>query len=136
MKMPEKISENMIAPCGVNCLACGARLDKKNPCPGCRAPEEQITRKSCRNCEKKNCAFDQSLRWCFECEQFPCQRINSLNNTYRQKYDVDLVQNGNDAKQDMVTFLRKQAERFTCKACGGIIDQHRRKCSECGSTDI
>ena len=30
MKMPEKIEPSMIAPCGVNCLACSAHLDKKS----------------------------------------------------------------------------------------------------------
>lgn len=37
MKMPEKLDEKLLAPCGINCLVCyrycaGAR----KPCPGCR----------------------------------------------------------------------------------------------------
>jgi len=50
----------MIAPCGVNCLACSAHLDSKNPCPGCQAPIEKITRKSCRNCVKKNAPLSEA----------------------------------------------------------------------------
>lgn len=132
MQIPEKIDKHNIAPCGVNCLACSAYLDGKNPCPGCRAPNEAITRKSCRNCVKKRCAFEQGLQWCFECGRFPCSRIKSLAKRYQQNYNVNLVQNGLDAKKDMDAFLQAQKERFTCKSCGGVINQHHRCCSECG----
>ena len=134
MKMVEKIDAEMIAPCGVNCLACGAYLGGKQPCQGCRAPIDKITRKSCRNCIKKQCAFEKGLQWCFECSRFPCSRIKSLDKRYQQNYGVDLVQNGLDAKQNMDAFLQVQREPFTCKSCGGGMDQHHRRCSECGNT--
>lgn len=134
MKMADKIDARMIAPCGVNCLVCSAHLDDRKPCPGCRAPTEKITRKSCRNCVKKHCAFEKGFEWCFACGRFPCAHIKSLDKRYRQNYDVDLIKNGLDAKQDMDVFLQTQKERFTCKSCGGVIDQHHRRCSECGHT--
>ena len=130
--MPEKLEARMIAPCGVNCLACSAHLDSKKPCHGCRASIVNITRKSCQNCAKKNCAFAQGQQWCFECGRFPCTRIKSLDQRYRQNYNIDLIQNGLDAKRDMDAFLQAQRELFTCKLCGGIIDQHHQRCSECG----
>lgn len=131
MKMPEKINKQMIAPCGVNCLACSAHLNEKNPCPGCRAPSEQITRNSCQNCAKKKCALGKGLNWCFECTRFPCARIQDLSKRYVKNYGIDLIQNGLDMRDDMEAFLPRQRERFTCAACGAIIDQHHRKCSEC-----
>lgn len=132
MKMPEKLEPSMIAPCGVNCLACSAHLDSKKPCPGCRAPIEKITRKSCRNCVKKRCAFEKGFQWCFECGRFPCARITCLDQRYRQNYDVDLIRNGSDAKRDMDAFLQAQRACFACQSCGGVIDQHHKRCSECG----
>ena len=132
MKMPETIEARMIAPCGVNCLACSAYLDSKKPCPGCRAPIEEATRKSCRNCVKKRCAFERNLQWCFECSRFPCSRIKSLDRRYRENYDIDLIQNGAEARRDMDAFLLAQKERFLCKSCGGVINQHHQRCSECG----
>ncbi len=134
MKIPKQIDRKMIAPCGVNCFACSAHLNNKKPCPGCRAPEEDITRKSCRNCEKKKCAFDQGLKWCFECDKFPCSRIKDLDKRYKQNYNISLIQNGMDAKADMKGFLEKQRDLFLCRECGGIIDQHHMKCSACGSS--
>lgn len=130
MKMPDKIESEMIAVCGVYFTACSAYLNTKNPCPGCRAPKNEHTRKSCKNCLKKECAFEQSLNWCFECEKFPCSKIKSLNKRYMENYNIDLVQNGIDAKSDMEIFLDNQRKRFTCDNCGGIIDQHSKICSE------
>ena len=133
MKMPEEIDNSILSTCGVNCLACSAHLSLKDPCPGCRASDEEITRKSCRDCMKKKCAFEQGYNWCFECGRFPCSKVRSLNKRYLRNYNVDLIQNGADAKQDMQTFLHQQKLRFTCTVCGGIVDQHRCRCSECGS---
>ena len=107
MIMPDKITKEHIAVCGINCLACSAYLNKSNPCPGCIAPREKHTRKSCRDCAKKECAFEKGMRWCFECSGFPCARIKSLANRYKQSYDVDLVQNGLSAKQNMGIFLHR-----------------------------
>ncbi len=133
MKMPIKIEQALLAPCGVSCFACGAYLSEKTNCPGCRAPAEEHTRKSCMNCMKKKCAFRKGLSWCFECNRFPCSRMKDLSKRYMQNYDVDLVQNGLDARKDMDAFLQAQQKRFTCPLCGGIIDQHHRICSECKS---
>ena len=107
-------------------------MDEKKPCPGCRAPKEAHKRKSCQNCVKKNCAFDQNLTWCFECRRFPCAKIKSLNKRYTENYQVDLVQNGLDARADMDAFLQKQRQRFACPHCGGVVDQHHKRCNECG----
>lgn len=131
MKMPDTIEKSIIAPCGVCCLACGGYLKAKTPCPGCRALTEEHNRKSCMNCAKKKCAFGKGLTWCFECGKFPCLRIKDLNKRYIQNYGIDLVQDGLDARNDLEAHAEALRKRFTC-ACGGIIDQHHRKCSECG----
>ena len=131
MKMPGKIDAEMIAPCGLNCLACNAHLNSKTPCPGCRAPVEKITRKSCRECLIKKCAFEKGVKWCFECMSFPCSKIEKLNKRYSQKYDVYLIENASGAKWDIPEFLQSQKELFTCKSCNGIINQHRKRCSDC-----
>ena len=132
MKMPDHIPKEMLAPCGVLCLACSAYLDKKKPCPGCHAPLEEQKRKSCMNCAKKICAIEKGHRWCFECIRFPCACIKDLSKRYAKNYDVDLVQNGMEAKENMEAFLQALRIRFTCPECGGIMNQHQQKCSVCG----
>jgi len=121
----------MIAPCGVNCGACGAHLDARKPCPGCRAPADRHKRKSCVSCAKKQCAFGRGIEWCFECGGFPCSAIKSMSRRYARNYGIDLVQNGRDAREDMTAFLAAQEERFTCAVCGGVVNQHSGECSVC-----
>jgi hypothetical protein len=43
-----------------------------------------------------------------------------------------LIQNGSEAKRDMDAFLQVQRECFACRSCDGVIDQHHKRCSECG----
>lgn len=93
---------------------------------------EEQKRKSCVNCAKKKCTMERGHQWCFECSRFPCARIKDLSKRYTQNYDIDLVQSGMDAREDMEAFLQAQRIRFTCPKCGGVMDQHRRKCSACG----
>jgi hypothetical protein len=131
MKMPHEVNKEMMAVCGINCLVCSAHLNKKRPCPGCRADVDKHFRKSCVNCLIKQCAFDQELHWCFECEQFPCSRIKNINKRYTSKYDIDLIQNGLEMKEDCDRFLVKQKKLFTCNNCGGVIDLHHKRCCEC-----
>lgn len=130
--MPERFDPKEIAPCGVNCHVCGAFLKEKDACPGCRAENELHKRKSCMNCAKKNCAYEKGLTWCFECEAFPCARIRDVSRRYAQNYGIDLVRDGLDAREDTQALLAAHKERFACKVCGGVIDMHRLRCSECG----
>lgn len=122
-----------IAPCGVNCFVCSARLDNKNTCPGCRVALEAITRKSCKNCAIRICVQEKGVEWCFECDRFPCTRIKDLSKRYLKNYRIDLIDNGRRTKEDLPAFLLEQQKRFTCPYCGGIIDQHNRRCSICAS---
>jgi hypothetical protein len=131
MLMPDQIDPGVIAYCGVNCLACSAHLGGKHPCPGCRESVEQITRKSCRDCQIKSCATGRGHDGCWQCDDFPCARIKRLDQRYRRNYNLDLIQAGMDARHDMDSFLQAQQARFTCASCGGVIDQHHQHCSEC-----
>ncbi|WP_099203465.1 DUF3795 domain-containing protein [Miniphocaeibacter massiliensis] len=115
-----------------NCIICSAYLNKKKPCPGCRAPKEEHTRKSCANCLKKKCAVEKGLNYCFECDKFPCSKIKSLNKRYLEDYNIDIIENSKKAKENTKKFLEEQVEIYTCKECGGVIDVHHKKCSDCG----
>lgn len=132
MKMPEKIKEEYLAYCGVNCLLCTAYHHKKNPCPGCRTEESSITGKSFRNCSKKKCTRAKGVYWCFECEEFPCRRIKDLSRSYSKNYSIELVKEGREAEKDRTSFLEKQRQHFRCGKCGGIIDMHNEICTDCG----
>lgn len=121
MKMPDAIEPAMLAACGVLCTACYKHHKVKKPCGGCQGADEGKSA-SCVNCVRKTCADAKGLTWCFECDEFPCKHINSLDKSYRTRYGVNLVQNGRDAKeQGMERFLAGQRDKYLCAECGGII---------------
>lgn len=129
--MPERIGQELIAPCGVDCLACSAFLRARTSCAGCRADGPKP--KHCLTCARLACATERGVTWCFECDRYPCRRIRSLDASYVTRYDVPLVEQGRRALAEGIEeHLRRERERWAC-ACGGVIDQHAGRCSECGS---
>jgi len=89
--MPTKIAKRLIAPCGMNCAICKAYLRKRNPCHGCRDAEQNKppTRFHCslRICEKRTGAF------CYDCEDFPCKKLQHLDLRYRTRYGMSEIEN-------------------------------------------
>jgi len=132
------VEENLIAPCGMNCglcvnyLAGKHKLNKqgfhKKYCPGCIARGE-------------NCLFmkDQCdlvgnglVRFCFECADFPCKRLKTLDKRYLTKYHMSMIDNLVSIKKDgMENFLENQTEKWRCPECGGTICCHNGLCLHC-----
>ena len=134
MKMPEAISATMLAPCGINCGVCYVHLKNKKPCLGCRG-EDEAQPAHCRVCKIKTCAMEQGVHFCSQCASFPCKTIKQLDKSYRQRYQVSLIDNalrlqalGTDS------FLFEERAKWLCAECGGVISLHDRFCSECGHT--
>jgi hypothetical protein len=93
MKMPNKIDNNMLAPCGVNCMTCYKHLAKKNSCCGCKSQGKNIS-KHCGGCKIRNCAANiKQAEHCFNCNDYPCDLIKRLNKSYTQRYKIDLIKN-------------------------------------------
>ena len=125
--MPETMDKKSIAVCGINCIICSAFLSNK--CGGCYG-EESLKRKSCRNWNKRKCADEKGISYCYECSDFPCKYIKSLDKTYREKYDLKLMENNLYMKENGIEkFLNNEKISHICE-CGGIIDVHSKKCSE------
>jgi hypothetical protein len=89
MKSP--ITQNLIAPCGMNCGICRGYLRDNNPCPGCKYIQENkpVTRVKCRLriCTKRTGEF------CCYCSEFPCERLKNLDRRYRMKYGMSEIEN-------------------------------------------
>lgn len=90
MKTTDDIT--MVAPCGINCGDCECHRAKddtalmdylvtrgisreKLPCPGCRS-----IRGNCPviggTCETYSCAAGRGADFCFQCQDFPCDKLN------------------------------------------------------------
>lgn len=127
------ITENMLAPCGMTCAVCYVHLKKRNPCMGCRGQDVNKP-EHCRKCKIKDCVISQGIDFCFECPTFPCATIKRLDKSYRQRYQVSLIDNALRIKAvGAEQHVLEEKERWTCRLCGGAISLHDSVCSECGT---
>ena len=112
--MKNPITQNLIAPCGMNCGICKAYLRSKNPCHGCMNLEEDRPRAHCRlrACTKRE------GRFCCHCPEFPCERLRHLDTRYRTKYGMSEIEN--------LEFIRKNGIRKFVAA------ERKRWISACG----
>lgn len=132
MKMPEgKIDTIMFAACGMNCMVCYKHCYHKKPCAGCFNSDKGKP-EHCRQCKIKDCIKKKELTYCFECSEYPCQRIKNLEKSYNKRYQTSLMENSEYVKLNgLEQFMLYQKEKYTCQKCGGIISIHDQECSEC-----
>ena len=84
------MKENLIAPCGMNCGVCLHYLRMENKCPGCytgRKVNDRPIKCSRRLCNKRKGDY------CFECDSFPCESIKKLDERYRKRYGMSMIEN-------------------------------------------
>jgi hypothetical protein len=116
------LSKKMIASCGMNCGVCMAHLREKEPCPGCFNPLPRY--KSCWNCKMRNCKKRKSF-FCFDCAEFPCERLKHLDKRYRTKYDMSEIANLEFTKKHGIKkFLEQQEKKYVSKK--GVFCVHRK----------
>ena len=130
------LTSKLIAPCGMNCGICRAFLREKNRCPGCRLfnKDEPV---SISRCRIKNCATFKTgkSRFCFECAEFPCDRLKHLDKRYRTQYHMSMIENLEDIKRIGIRkFVKNEQARWTCATCGGTVCVHKGSCHGCGET--
>jgi hypothetical protein len=132
------MNENLIAPCGMNCGVCIAYLFMQHDvnkqgfhrkyCPGCIPRGEHCTHMG-HHCELLG---KGTVRFCFECKDFPCKRLKALDRRYRKKYHMSMIENLEYIRRHGVDeFLKKEEEKWRCKECGGVVCCHNGLCLEC-----
>lgn len=130
--------ENFIAPCGMNCGLCIAYQSQlhdlkkqgfhRQYCPGC-IPRGKNCLHMGDKCEQLR---DGSVRFCFECTDFPCQRLKMLDKRYRTKYHMSMIENLRSIQENGIdTFMFEQEKRWKCEKCGGEICCHNGLCLAC-----
>lgn len=137
MESLNKIS--LIAPCGMNCGVCVSYLAMKYDL------KKQGFRKTyCSGClpRGKNCTFMKNqcdllgkglVRFCYECENFPCNWLKALDKRYRNKYHMGMIENLKFIKEHGIErFLEKEEVKWRCSECGEVICCHNGLCLICG----
>jgi hypothetical protein len=132
------IDASMIAPCGMNCALCAAYQFKTHDinrhgfhrkyCPGC-IPRGQGCLHMGDVCEKLK---NGTVRFCFECPDYPCKRLKALDKRYRTKYHMSMIENLETIRTDgLDAFLDRQEKSWACPTCGQAICCHYGLCLVC-----
>jgi hypothetical protein len=137
------MEEILIAPCGMNCGVCSSYLSMKND-----LKSKGVMRTYCAGCRPrgKNCAFMKkrcellgsgSVRYCYECAEFPCRNLQHLDKRYRTNYRMSMIENLEYIREHgMEKFLEKEEEKWRCPECGGTICCHNGICYNCGLEEL
>ena len=103
-------------------------------CDGCLSDRLYPTCKDCRPGFRR-CAKEKKVTWCFECRDFPCQRLHDFLNVH--------IVNGISHHARLIEELRylkehggkqwveKQDREGRCPQCGKRLYWSDRKCSNC-----
>jgi hypothetical protein len=133
----------LVAPCGMFCGICAGYLaysknipKKKNRishCIGCRPRNKQCAYL------KKNCPslLENKILFCYECEQYPCERLQHLDQRYRLNYNHSPIDNLEVIKSEGISvFLANIKKRYRCVQCGGTICMHNQICYDCEQSKL
>ncbi len=141
-KARPEFNQALVAPCGMNCNICSGYLaysrniprqrGKITHCIGCR-PRNKRCAYIKGHCEK---LLKNSIDFCFECADFPCQRLKTLDKRYRTNYSMSMIENLNEIKRNGINnFLKNQRGKYTCPKCEGVIYIHNKKCYDCDTIE-
>jgi hypothetical protein len=128
----------LVAPCGMNCTICRAYIaytrgiprvrGKISYCAGCIPRSKNCYIK--RGCKKLT---NHQIRSCNECDTMPCKNLTHLDNRYKERYDMSMIENLKKIREKgIIEFLKSQTEKYTCQNCGDVISVHDAKCLGCG----
>ncbi|MEK6796897.1 MAG: DUF3795 domain-containing protein [Spirochaetota bacterium] len=128
-----RIGKGLIALCGMDCRLCLAFEREKNGCCGCRAKKGKRFDSTDR-CKIRNCtmAVKGKLIYCHACASYPCKRITHIDERYRTRYGMSMIDNLESIKRSGIReFLRREEKRWVCPECGKILCVHRPQCLHC-----
>lgn len=130
--------QELIAPCGMNCGLCSGYLALKNDvkrkgikmpyCAGCRRRN-----KKCAFLKKRcNLLLNHEVNYCYECKNYPCDRLLHLDERYRTHFHMSFLENLECIRKNGIQkFLKNEDEKWACQTCGEKICCHNGICFHC-----
>ncbi len=97
-------------------------------CAGCRPRD--------RKCAllKKRCALrsNHKVRFCYECDAFPCKNLQRIDARYKREYRMSFVENLSCIHQHSLTaFVERENIKWQCQQCKGVVCCHNGVCFDC-----
>jgi len=157
--MDDKAKEEkrkMVGICGIYCGTCPKHLApriqddaylnqtsretgysaEETRCDGCLSEKVYP---ACIDCRAgfRRCAQEKNITWCFQCPDFPCQRlrdfldIHIVNGISHHARLIEELQNMKD--QGIDAWIEKQEKAGRCPECGKMLYWYDLQCSNCQS---
>jgi len=150
----EKEAWKLVGICGIYCGTCPsylaqqendiAELEKRARemnftieevrCDGCHSDNLMPTCVECRH-GFRQCAREHGITWCFECSDFPCQRLEDFKHIHivdgisHHEHLVEELQYIKD--HSMEAWLEKMDREGRCPQCGRRLYWFVRDCPDC-----
>ncbi len=102
-------------------------------CTGCRPRDKKCA------FLKKGCELllIGKVKYCYECDDFPCERLERLDKRYRTYFKMSMIENLEYIKENGINqFLEMEEERWKCPECGAVICCHNGICFDCGLSKL
>jgi len=140
--------EDLVSPCGLYCGVCGIYQAGMNNDTGlrdklakayglqveevaCKGCKSDMVFKFCRICKIRTCAMEKNYEGCYQCTDFPCDKIDSFpipegkQNIYRAVSEWKRL--GTEE------WIESEEALFSCLKCGNLLFRGAHKCRKCGS---
>jgi|WetSurMetagenome_2_1015567.scaffolds.fasta_scaffold00027_59 hypothetical protein len=127
---------DLVAPCGIPCAICSGYLSfvsnsPINKCRGCRARNKQCAWLK-KNCKDNRKLLKGDIEFCYECDSYPCDRLQRLDARYRRDFGMSMIDNLDFIRNKGVeAFIENQCRKYRCEKCGGLRSVHNGKCFAC-----
>ncbi len=122
----------------MNCGLCVSYLAQQND-----LNHKGFKKGYCAGClpRGKNCAFMKKscellgkglVRFCYECSNYPCRRLKTLDKRYSTRYHMSMIENLDFIQaHGLGSFLAREAAKWACPKCGATICCHNGLCFHC-----
>lgn len=133
--------DEILGYCGLYCGGCGAyqataagggieyEPGSVTTCCGCNSSELSLW---CADCEIKTCARETGVRYCLECEEFPCAKSRRFLDDARFPYHKDVPEMMARLREvGLETWAEEQSEKWICTNCGSNFDWFSQRCPDC-----
>ena len=142
-------NRELVSPCGLYCGLCGIRKAASEndvvmkeklakvyglkpediTCRGCRAEDNVFM--YCRVCPIKSCADEKRFEGCYQCGQFPCDKIESFPFAEAKQNILRTVPRWRELGTE--AWIKEEEALFTCKSCGTALFRGAKKCRNCNT---
>ncbi len=150
----EKDDRKLVGICGIYCGTCPSYLAQQQNdiaeleqrarernftieevrCNGCHSDKVMPTCVECKSGFRK-CASEHGVTWCFECADFPCQRLEDFKHVHIENgisHHEHLIEELQYIKDNgMDAWLEKRDREGRCPQCRKLLYWSVRDCPDC-----